>query len=427
MSAAFLAFLFGYYTKRLGWMPTASAVLESALKAYDGLFPEGWWNSNAWRPARTDARGVLRYDPQRAYQGVTLYVSAHEQAAVLIDMTGNEVYRWQRSFREIWPQAPHVEIPRPSDLIVYNNARAFPNGDLIVQFRGDGGNPWGYGLVKLDKDSNVVWALAENAHHSFDVDSDGSVYALTHVDRATAYVPAKELKFGLAQKPYRIDRPVLEDFLVIIAPDGSIGKRISLLDAFVDSPYEGALTHFGSKGDVLHANDVDVIPKGFMDHPIFKPGRVLIDMRNPEILAVLDLETEKIVWISRGAWRGQHDPDVLPNGNVIMVDNRGALGKGGQSRVIEVNPLTGALMWSYQGDEKHPFDTRFQSTVQRLPNGNTLITEWEGGRIIEVSKEGDIVWEYVIPVRRTHEGVEYHPVINAGQRITLDQLPFLKR
>jgi outer membrane protein assembly factor BamB len=345
---------------------------------------------------------------------------------VLIDMEGNELYRWQRTFREIWPKAAHVPYPRSPELIVYNNARVFPNGDLIVQFRGDGGNPWGYGLVKLDKDSNVIWKLSENAHHFFDVDAEGNVYAITHVNRDSTYEPSKALKFGAMSKPYKINLPVLEDFIVILAPDGSVKKRISLLDAFVDSPYEAALTYFGAGTDVLHTNDINVVSKDMVENPVFKPGQALISMRDPGVLAVLDLETGKIVWAKRGAWRGQHDPNILPDGNVLMVDNLGALSKGGRTRIIEIKPDTGEVVWDYHGDEEHPLDTRYQSTAQRLPNGNTLITEWEGGRMLEVTKEGDSVWEYVVPVRRRNKDMEFQPVINAGQRIRWDQLHFLK-
>jgi hypothetical protein len=44
----------------------------------------------------------------------------------------------------------------------------------------------------------------------------------------------------------------------------------------------------------------------------------------------------------------------------------------------------------------------FVSSAQRLPNGNTLITEGNGGRIIEVTPKQEIVWEYISPyVHRT--------------------------
>ena len=37
------------------------------------------------------------------------------------------------------------------------------------------------------------------------------------------------------------------------------------------------------------------------------------------------------------------------------------------------------------------------SSAQRLPNGNTLITEGSDGRIFEVTVEHEIVWEYLSP------------------------------
>ncbi len=37
------------------------------------------------------------------------------------------------------------------------------------------------------------------------------------------------------------------------------------------------------------------------------------------------------------------------------------------------------------------------SNAQRLPNGNTLICEGDFGRLFEVTRDGELVWEYVNP------------------------------
>jgi len=37
------------------------------------------------------------------------------------------------------------------------------------------------------------------------------------------------------------------------------------------------------------------------------------------------------------------------------------------------------------------------SSAQRLPNGNTLITEGSDGRIFEVTRDHELVWEYISP------------------------------
>ena len=40
--------------------------------------------------------------------------------------------------------------------------------------------------------------------------------------------------------------------------------------------------------------------------------------------------------------------------------------------------------------------------AQRLPNGDTLVTEGTNGRIVEVSPRGRVVWDFVNP----HQGKE---------------------
>lgn len=43
------------------------------------------------------------------------------------------------------------------------------------------------------------------------------------------------------------------------------------------------------------------------------------------------------------------------------------------------------------------FYSCYISSAQRLPNGNTLITEGSDGRFLEVTPEHEIVWEYISP------------------------------
>ena len=67
------------------------------------------------------------------------------------------------------------------------------------------------------------------------------------------------------------------------------------------------------------------------------------------------------------------------------------------SRVIEVNPATNEIVWKYQEAREFNFFSPRISNAVRLPNGNTLINEGSFGRFFEVTREGDVVWEYVNP------------------------------
>jgi len=65
--------------------------------------------------------------------------------------------------------------------------------------------------------------------------------------------------------------------------------------------------------------------------------------------------------------------------------------------VIEVNPATKEIVWKYQDKPAWNFFSPRMGIAQRLPNGNTLITEGSDGRIFEVTRDHQLVWEYVNP------------------------------
>lgn len=54
-------------------------------------------------------------------------------------------------------------------------------------------------------------------------------------------------------------------------------------------------------------------------------------------------------------------------------------------------------MWQYADQSKPAFFASFMGGAQRLPNGNTVITEATTGRLFEVTHAGEVVWEYIIP------------------------------
>jgi hypothetical protein len=148
---------------------------------------------------------------------------------------------------------------------------------------------------------------------------------------------------------------------------------------------------------------------------------VLLSFREINTIAILDLESEAIVWAARGPWLRQHDPDLLANGNILLFDNQGHVGPGGITRVIEFDPATGRVEWSYAGTARERFESEVRSSQERLANGNTLITESDGGRLFEITPAGEVVWNFVNPVRGGAGG-ELVPIVAWAQRIDPDTL-----
>jgi hypothetical protein len=85
---------------------------------------------------------------------------------------------------------------------------------------------------------------------------------------------------------------------------------------------------------------------------------------------------------------------MLPEGRILVFDN-GVERKW--SRVLEVDPQTLTIEWQYTADPPAGFYTFEKGSAQRLPNGNTLISEGNDGRVFEVTQTGNIVWEWLNP------------------------------
>ena len=54
-------------------------------------------------------------------------------------------------------------------------------------------------------------------------------------------------------------------------------------------------------------------------------------------------------------------------------------------------------LWTYLGDPPENFFSSFISGVQRLPNGNTLACVGQSGTFVEVTPDGEVVWEFENP------------------------------
>jgi hypothetical protein len=370
--------------------------------------------------------------PDKTFDGFTLCTTTESSSAVLLDMRGNVVHRWQMPFRQAWPKAPHVPSPQPDERIHWFRCHLYANGDLLAIYHAEQDTPYGYGLVKLDKESNLLWAYGGNVHHDVDAGEDGRIYALTQ--KIVRTPPA-----GLEDIP----APFIADYVVVLSPEGQELHCIPLLEAFRDSPFALTLATLSRRppkarlqpagppvrpehGDILHANSVKVLPRAQAPQfPLFKAGQVLISLRTLDTLAVLDVESRSVVWAASGLWRSQHDAQFLDNGHLLLYDNRGT---ATQARVLEYDPVTGAYPWSYVDNALKGFVANQRGATQRLPNGNTLIVDPDDYRLFEVTPRQEVVWECSAPISPYAQGPMplYHVSITSARRYAAAELTFLK-
>ncbi len=374
---------------------TASAEGEQSLPNLRALpYLQGY------RPAE-DHPVVAHLIPGAEQAGLNLYLSGHAAEAVLMDMDGRSLHAWRYPLRRLWPDL--AKDPAMAKLEYWRRAYLFPNGDLLGIYEGQG-------LVKLDARSRVLWSHRGGIHHDLEVTADGDIWVL---DRDGKLIPRLNPKEG-----------ILEDMITVLKSDGTVRRRISILHAFEHSRYRGLLARRPPAGDIFHTNTLELLDGRFAArNPVLRKGNVLISVLKLNTIAILDPDREEIVWAETGSFRRQHQPTFLPNGHLLMFDNTG-LG-GDRSRVLEIDPFGSSpnhALWQFGGRAGQELFSKTLGSCQRLSGGNTLITESENGRALEVDPQGRVVWEFRNPHRAGARG-ELVAVLFEMLRLPLD-FPF---
>ena len=329
-----------------------------------------------WSPIKKKDLGkssVTIYEPNLSYKGINLYYSENKPGGHFFDMHGNILHTFvdKTKEKENWQL---IEPYADNSFVV-----------LIARQK----------IFMIDWDSNIKWTTRGVFHHDISIADNGDVYTLSK-DRIMA------LDFCLTE-------PIINDWLVILTKDGKIKKKISFAkmilrnkDLFWSAIYQEEKRYDSGEDvwDIFHTNSVEIINKDIFsgDKKLFKKGDVLFCIRHLNLIGVIDVQTENIIW----SWGTSeldfpHHPSLLENGNILIFDN-GFHRK--YSRVVELNPVTRKIEWEYKGNPPESFFSQSRGSAQRLPNGNTLIAESDKGHVIEITYDGKIVWEFYNPEQK---------------------------
>src|SRR6476619_302391 len=336
--------------------------------------------------------GVTYHDPKLAYDSYVLYTGA-DGVTRLIDLKG--VVRKQR---------PYAGVPARIIDPALNAERIGDIGVQLTQLDESHGGIYGNRTVgQLSWTGEKLWEWGTEApggaarqNHDWELLENGNRLFLVAIPRE---VPALGPHIVGDQGIYQV------------APDGRIvweWKAGDHLDEFGFTPdgFEYLRRSVARQPDniwgSLAINSAKTLGPNHWhrDDPgtVFHPDNILISSRKANTIALIS---------------GQHNPhfiaERLPGaGNLLVFDNQGGagyppapLGIYAGSRVLEIDPVTKHIVWQYTAEDSGrppwTFFSSFVSNAQRLPNGNTLITEGMHGRIFQVTPSGQVVWEYLTP------------------------------
>ena len=316
--------------------------------------------------------GLTYRDASAAFPGYTFYASVRGHHALLLDELGQVVHAW------FHPEG-------------IQHLRVLPNGNLLVHAlppeEADGAELIGgsaAALFELDWESRVVWEYRDRfLHHDYQRLPNGN-----HLVLAWGKLPS-ELKPRIQGGHAHEDDPpqMWADVVKEIAPDGAVVREWRSwehlsFDAQRICPLE-------SHKEWTHCNSLEITPA----------GEWLMSFRLTSTIALVDPASGDVRWsFGPGQFSHQHHATWLENGHILVFDNGcHRLRAPSYSQVVELDPTSEKVVWSYVGRTLVAFYSFMVSGCERLPNGNTLVTEGASGRFFEVTPKHEIVWEYVSP------------------------------
>ena len=334
--------------------------------------------------------GLTHHHPQRSFKGYTVITPLGGNSTYVLDMGGRIVHRWR--FDDIKPS--YARLLDNGNLAVLAVDKKFllegarpPGAELPVELkarvRGFGGNATV--LREVSWDGETLWEHEnETQHHDFVRLPNGNTVLADWVD-----IPEElERQVRGGQRSRSRNRPPMSgDEIYEIDPSGKEVWRARLWE--LHDPRRDPICPLEDRREWTHVNSLDVNGD----------GDVLFSCRNNSRVGIINRSSGELTWsYGQPETFHQHHATWLDNGNVQIFDNGMHRIGMPRSRVIEVNPKTSEIVWEYKASPDIQFLSAHISGAQRLPNGNVLVCEGAPGRLFEITREGEIVWEWVNPI-----------------------------
>lgn len=398
LSLAVLSFLYGVGVGKWEWFPhslldraanQARSVAQSFRQA-PGILTDKVYTQE----------GVHIKMQKEMQPGLTLITSSWKNPGreweigfKLIDKRGRVLHDWLFDRAELFRSGlSQRNDPERTDI---HGSHLLPNGDVIFNIEY-------VGTVRADACGRVKWTLAEGNHHSVDRGEGGDFW-----------IP------GVSSKPSNVTSrypdgipglsPVWLDRIFHVSSEGEVLGKINILDVlykndlerFIVQEYQpGAGTSGMDTKNITHLNDIEPLAPDMADqYPLFEAGDLLVSLRNIHLVFVFDTESKTVKWYESEPFIQQHDPDFIGDGWIGVFDNRDDFIERGKllggSRIVALQPHTDSTRVLFPTPLSDPFYTDIRGKWQMLENNNMLLTESAAGRVVEVTPDGETVWEWI--------------------------------
>lgn len=375
---ASLAVVWGYSVARYHVFP--SRMLKPALDQIDWAVKRGTLRHVQLETATERLPHPVAFDTGWRDEGLLLLSRFDYQARqVVVDLV--RAHQYTRLHRWVPPVGAIQDATGMRDSInTVVSYRAqhpllLPDGSLVLH---SGEGP----LVRIDKNSNLVWAIPRHFHHAIELDAD-----------SVLVVPA------VAEEPYR-GYPVeyRDDSYARVTLDGRLLEERSVSRILVDNGYRGLLLGIGKvHGDPIHLNDAQPVTH---DLGIARKGDIALSCRHLSTVFLYRPSTDSVVWLKTGPWLNQHDVNILDDGRFSIFGNDAyrvgdtLRGISGVSDVYLYDPVADSLARPYARMlQALGVFTGTSGRARILGNGDLFVEETDNHSLYRLS-EHMLRWHY---------------------------------
>ncbi|MGB0871313.1 MAG: aryl-sulfate sulfotransferase [Flavobacteriales bacterium] len=392
--------------------------------------------------------GLLSYNPEKTSEGYNLLYAHNQENVYLLDNCGEIVHTWVDS---IYKPGNTAFILNNGDLIRTGgrgpasnmNIHAGGGGEMVERRNWDGDLLWRYfyndSLNRMHHDiailpnENILVLAWEKKSREEAIAAGRDTTKLTENELWPEHIiELKPIGTDSAEIVWRwnVWDHLIQDFDSTKENYGVVADHPLRIDINYDNN--------DGKADWLHANSIDYSPdmdQILLSIPYFNEiwiidhsttteeaatssgglcdygGDLMYRWGNPQAYQKGDSTDQKLFFQHDAHWLDLNLPNTDPNfGKIGIFNNRV---DDSYSKIGVLNPFfddysckytftntfqPNDLDWSYVHPDTNKMYTRGLGGLQRLENGNTLISSGRQGYIFEIDNANEVVWEYEVPL-----------------------------
>lgn len=302
-----------------------------------------------------------------------------------ISPTGEVRQQWGISLKELWPEETAQDRGRSFAYIA--SADITDDGEMIAVYQ-DSATGAGIGVARIGAQGELRWKKPINAHDDL-LQLSGEVYVLS---------PRPVTEPDGATTPFAQPITRTDTITVLDAKSGEVRDVISLMDAFIGTPFEPMLYSYGSgKKRAIRASSIQRLPTELEgDFPQFPKGCLLLSFESLNVAAALHPITGKVLWATRGPWYRPTGAVFAPGGKIWVLDGQGYYNgkKVPPPRLLAVDAQTQSILESRILPSSPMVSPMPQGSLQLLPAGGLLVALPRYGQALEYDASGALIWQH---------------------------------